>query len=201
MRVLVACEFSGRVRDAFIKNGHDAWSCDIVPSDADNARHIVDDVRNILNDGWDLMVAHPPCTYLTATANRWFTEENLKKEPERIQARKEAIEFFLELYNAPIPKIAVENPKGIMTSRLRPPDQYVHPYMFGDPVQKTTGLWLKGLPKLVPTQVVEPVFTRYGPKGVKYETKISNYTKSKRAKLRSITPVGMAIAMANQWSF
>lgn len=200
MRVLIACEFSGRVRDAFLRLGHDAWSCDIIPSDADNSRHIVGDVRKILKDGWDLMIGHPPCTYLTVTANRWFKPEVLEKEPNRIQLREDAVQFFLELYNSPIPRIALENPKGIISTRFRPPDQYVHPFMFGDPVRKMTGLWLKNLGKLVPTNPVDPEFKRYGPQGYRYETKISNTTKSKRAKLRSITPLGLAEAMADQWS-
>lgn len=197
MRVLVACEFSGRVRDAFLAKGHDAWSCDIVSGDGDNSRHIVADVRTILNDGWDLMIAHPPCTYLTAAANSWFSPANLAKQPERVQLRADAVDFFMEMINAPIDKICVENPKGIMSSKFRPADQYIQPFWFGDKLQKLTGLWLKNLPHLVPTNVVEPDYILY--KGKRYEKTISNGTKSKRAKLRSITPLGVAQAMADQW--
>ena len=134
MKVLIACEFSGIVRDAFIKRGHDAWSCDLLPTEVEGP-HIQGDVLNILNDGWDLIIAHPPCTHLATSGARWF--KNKEKE------QKEALEFVSLLLNAPINKIALENPISIISSRIRKPDQIVQPWMFGHPEQKSTCLWLK----------------------------------------------------------
>lgn len=142
MRVLVACEFSAVVRDAFLARGHDAWSCDIEPTEGDPQRHFQGDVMKILESAWDLMVAFPPCTYLTkSNAWRWDVIET---------ERAEALEFVRRLMSAPIHKIAIENPAGAIGTQIRKADQYVQPWHFGDPYQKTTGLWLKGLPKLAP---------------------------------------------------
>lgn len=192
MRVLVACEFSGRVRDAFRRLGHDAWSCDILPSES--PYHIRTDVCTILEQDWDLMIAHPPCTYLTVTGNRHYANSPL---------RDEAVDFVLRLMNAPINKIAVENPVGVLSTKIRKPDQIIQPYQFGDPVKKKTCLWLKGLPKLVPTNVVEPeedVVFRSGNRMGKWYYETSLLPQKERAAARSITFQGIADAMADQWS-
>lgn len=191
MKVLIACEYSGVVRDAFIAKGHDAWSCDLLPT-ASPGPHIQGDVLNILNDGWDLMIAHPPCTHLAISGARWF--KNKEKE------QKEALEFVKILLEAPISKIALENPISIISSKIRQPDQIVHPWMFGHEISKSTCLWLKNLPLLVPTNIVG--------KGKKHITKSGksipewyNLPETKdRWKKRSKTFEGFAKAMADQWS-
>lgn len=147
MRVLVACEFSGVVRDAFLARGHDAWSCDLLPSERPGP-HIQGDVLGHLNDGWDLMIAHPPCTYLAVSGARWFKH--------RLAEQEAAIQFVHILLNAPISKIALENPVSIISSRIRKPDQIIQPWMFGHGETKKTCLWLIGLPKLLPTDIVVP---------------------------------------------
>lgn len=181
MRVLVACEFSGIVRDAFRRRGHDAWSCDLLPCEADPARHIQGDVLEILENGWDLMVAHPPCTHLAVSGARWFKE----KRAEQV----EAVAFFLNLMAADIPRIAVENPIGIMSTCYRKPDQIIQPWQFGHGEVKATCLWLKGLPALVTTNIVEGRVARVHrePPG------------PDRWKNRSRTFPGIAEAMAAQW--
>lgn len=188
MRVLVACEFSGIVREAFKLRGHDAWSCDLLPTEIEG-NHIQDDVLNHLNDGWDLMIAHPPCTHLAVSGARWFKDKKNEQE--------EALEFVRTLLNAPIDKIALENPVSIISSKIRKPDQIIQPWMFGHPESKTTCLWLKNLPKLAPTNILI--------KNTKYW---DNQTKSGQNKLgpsndrwkkRSITYSGIAEAMATQW--
>lgn len=163
MRVLVACEYSGRVRDAFRALGHDAVSCDLLPSEA-TGPHYQGDVLDVINDGWDLMIAHPPCTYLTIAAEWAYKEEQTKKiKPgtligaARQAAREEAIQFVLSLANAPIEKIAIENPVGVLSSRWREPDQFIQPYEYGDDASKKTCLWLKNLPRLTPTTFAPPV--------------------------------------------
>lgn len=147
MKILVACEFSGIVRDAFSRKGHDTWSCDIIPTESEltkqEGKHIQDDVLKHLDDGWDMMIAHPPCTYLTTSANKYFAGN-----PERWLRRYEAALFFWQLWNAPINKIAIENPIGIISSYIKKPDQIINPYYFGDPIPKRTGLWLRNLPPL-----------------------------------------------------
>ena len=143
MKVLVACEFSGIVRDAFKAKGHDAWSCDLLPTEIPG-QHIQGDVLDILNDGWDLMIAHPPCTDLCSSGARWFAE---KRKDGRQQ---ESINFFMLLVIAPVEKIAVENPVGIMSTIYRKPDQIIQPWQFGHGETKATCLWLKNLPKLTP---------------------------------------------------
>lgn len=195
MNVLVACEFSGRVREAFRALGHNAWSCDLLPTEDNSPYHIQSDVKNLLTDAcvWDLMVAHPPCTHLAVSGACWW--KNKKQE------QAAAIEFFMILINANIPKIAVENPVGIISSAYRKPDQYIQPYWFGEPFQKKTGLWLKNLPLLVPTNMVD--------KGETYKTKDGKSRggswhmklpeSSDRWKIRSRTFQGMATAMALQW--
>jgi len=201
MRVLVACEYSGTVRDAFAALGHDAWSCDILPTDVPG-NHIQDDVMTVIHEGWDLMIAHPPCTYLTVTGNKWMKPEFASRFPDRPRQRNEAVEFFMALMNAPIEKIAVENPVGVMSSIYRKPDQYVQPYQFGEPHSKKTGLWLKGLPLLVPTKIVEPEFYTYanGKRDPMWHVISSGLPPHERMKYRSKTYQGIADAMAKQWS-
>lgn len=195
MRVLVACEFSGVVRDAFLRKGHDAWSCDLLPTETPGP-HIQDDVMRHLNDGWDLMIAHPPCTYLSVSGLHWN-----KKDPERVLKTEEAVEFVIRLMTADVGKIAVENPVGCLSTRIRKPDQYIQPYEFGHDASKKTGLWLQNLPKLNPTSYVEP-------RHVGGKPRWSNQTDSgqnklgpseDRWKLRSVTYQGIADAMADQW--
>lgn len=190
MRVLVACEYSGTVRDEFVKLGHDATSCDLLPTDKPG-KHYKGNVEDILYDGWDLMICHPPCTHLAVSGAKHFH----KKEKEQA----EALAFVKLLLNAPIPKIALENPVSIISSRIRKPDQIIQPYMFGHEATKTTCLWLKGLPLLKPTNIVgkgERVVT----KGGKSLPKWYNLPPSPdRWKLRSKTFEGIALAMAEQW--
>jgi hypothetical protein len=185
MKVLVACEFSGIVRDAFRELGHDAWSCDLLPTESPEQRfHIQGDVSDWIDKDWDLMIAHPPCTYLTISANRWY-----KVNPERYYDRIEAAEFFIQLALANIPKIAIENPIGVMSGFYRKPDQIIQPWMFGHGEVKATCLWLKNLPKLIPTDIVEG-----------REPKIWKMAPSEnRWKERSRTYRGIAQAMAMQW--
>ena len=211
LNVLIACEFSGAIRNEFRKLGHNAYSCDIVPSEDNSPYHYQCDVRNVINAyEWDLMIAHPPCTYLTLAGNRWFKPEYKDKYPTREQDRAEAIEFFQTLINANIPHIAVENPIGIMSSVYRKPDQIIQPWQFGDPFQKSTCLWLKDLPKLEHTNVVS--------KGefIEWECKKTGRIKRQpkwyadafqktsdpvqRQKIRNTTFPGIAKAIAEQYS-
>ena len=180
MRVLVACEFSVRVRDAFRRRGFDAVSCDLLPSETPGP-HIQGDVLPHLGDGWDLMIAHPPCTHLAVSGARWFKEKALEQEM--------ALGFVRELMTAPIPKIAVENPISVISSRIRKPDQIVQPWMFGHGETKATCLWLKNLPKLKPTNIVE------GREGKVWKMAPS----PTRWMERSRTYTGIADAMAEQW--
>ena len=180
MKVLVACEYSGTVRDAFLKLGHDAMSCDLLPTDVPGP-HYQGDVFDIMEDGYDLMIAHPPCTHLAVSGARWFKE----KMPEQA----EALWFVDMLLNAPIGMIALENPISVISSRIRKPDQIIHPWMFGHGETKATCLWLKCLPKLTPTNVVEG-----------REARIHRMPPSpNRWKERSKTYQGIADAMASQW--
>jgi hypothetical protein len=181
LRVLVACEFSGRVRDAFNARGHRAVSCDLIPSDRPGP-HLVGDVRALLIPGrWDLLIAFPPCTYLATSGARWFAGR------EREQAA--AVRFVRQLMDAPVPRIAIENPIGVLSSRIRRPDQIVHPWWFGHGEVKATCLWLKGLPPLRPTRTVDGRVARIAGMG---ETR-------NRARIRSLTYPGLASAMARQW--
>jgi len=181
MRVLVACEYSGAVRDAFRARGHDAMSCDLLPTDV-LGPHYQGDVRDVLGDGWDLMVAHPPCTHLAVSGARWF------KHKQSEQA--DALAFVRLLMDAPIPRIAIENPVSIISSRIRKPDQIIQPWQFGHGETKATCLWLKNLPRLTPTQIVEG-----------REARVHRMPPSAdRWKLRSATFPGVAAAMADQWT-
>jgi hypothetical protein len=203
MRVLVACEFSGAVRDAFIRGGHDAMSCDLLPNETPGP-HYQGSVMDILDDGWDLMVAHPPCTYLTLTGNKWFRPEFAERFPTRHQDRADAVEFFMALVNAPIPKIAIENPIGIMSSRYRKPNQIIQPWQYGHETTKATCLWLKGLPNLMPTNIVskgEVVVSKSGNRMSRwyYETSMLPLKNGIIAKARSVTFQGIADAIADQW--
>ena len=203
MKVLVACEYSGRVRDAFIRGGHEAMSCDLVPTDAPGP-HYQGDVMDIINEGWDLLIAFPPCTYLTLTGNKWFKPEFADRFPERHQQRKDAVDFFMKIANMPIPKIAIENPIGVMSKIYRKPDQIIQPWQFGFPTTKATCLWLKGLPTLKPTNIVdkgEVVISKSGNRMSKwyYETSKLPLKDGARAKARSVTFQGVADAMADQW--
>ena len=139
MRVLVACEFSGIVRDAFIEQGHDAWSCDLLPSESNNGPHYQDSIHHVLTKtmyDWDLMIAHPPCTYTAVSGARWWNQKG------RVFKQNDAIDFFLSLYDADIPKICVEHPVSIISTVFRPPNQYIQPWQFGHGITKKTGLWL-----------------------------------------------------------
>jgi hypothetical protein len=198
MKVLVACEESQTVCIAFRERGHEAYSCDIVECSGGYPEwHIRDDVLKHLDAGWDLMVAHPPCTHLAVCGAKWF--KNKQKE------QKDAIEFFMQLVNAPIDKICIENPVGIMSTRYQKPDQYIQPWQFGHRRTKKTGLWLKNLPLLRPTKIVEPDYIYYRSK--KNKCGFSKYDKlwgplppsAIRGTLRSKTFQGIANAMAEQW--
>jgi len=182
VKVLVACEFSGVVRRAFRSRGHDAWSCDLLPAEDGNlTHHLVGDVRLVLSYPFDLMIAHPPCTHLAVSGARWFKDKRAEQE--------EALAFVACLLDAPIPRIALENPISIISSRIRKPDQIIQPWMFGHGETKATCLWLKGLPKLVPTSIVngrEPRVHHASPG-------------PDRWKERSRTMAGIAEAMADQW--
>lgn len=182
MRVLVACEFSGRVRNAFRARGHDAISCDLEPTDLVGP-HITGDVRAILQDDWDLIVAFPPCTYLS-NANAFQGRQGSESEDT-------ALDFVLEIMNAPAPRIAVENPLGAINRRIRRHDQIIQPYQFGHPWKKQTCLWLKNLPPLVPTNVIPGRHQSW--------TDAPGLTPKTRAKMRSLTFPGIAVAMAEQW--
>lgn len=182
MKVLIACEFSGIVRDAFARKGHDAWSCDFLPSER-LGNHIEGDVRDILGTGWDLLIAFPPCTYLCSSGARWW--KSRRQEPQ-----EEAIKFVSTLMDAPIPKIAIENPIGILSTRIRKPDQIIQPWMFGHGETKATCLWLKNLPLLIPTRIVSGRLPRVH----------NELPAPDRWKARSRTYHGIADAMATQWS-
>lgn len=181
MRVLVACEFSGVVRRAFAARGHDAWSCDLLPAEDGSTNHCQTDVRKILSDGWDVMIAHPPCTHLSVSGSRWFEAKQFEQ--------KAALDFVRSLLDAPIPRIALENPVSVISSRIRPPDQIIQPWQFGHGECKTTCLWLNGLPPLKPTRIVEG-----------REQRIHRMPPGpNRWKERSRTFAGIAEAMADQW--
>jgi site-specific DNA-cytosine methylase len=181
MRVLVACEFSGIVRDAFLARGHDAWSCDLIPSESKRLKHLEIDVREVLADKWDLMIAHPPCTHLAVSGSRWFKDKQAEQA--------EALQFVRDLLSAPIARIALENPISILSTRIRKPDQIIQPWQFGHGETKATCLWLKNLPLLTPTNIVEGRIAR-----VHHEPPGPN-----RWKNRSRTYQGIANAMAEQW--
>ena len=189
MKVLVACEFSGTVRNAFRRRGHDAWSCDLLPADDGSEYHIQGDCREHL-EGWDLMVMHPPCTHLAVSGARWFKDKQLEQ--------REALQFVRTLMDAPCQRWALENPISVISSKIRKPDQIVQPWMFGHPESKKTCLWLKGLPLLKPTDVLmapeSGVWNNQTPSG---QNKLG--PSADRWKLRSKTYEGIAEAMAEQW--
>ncbi len=199
LRVLVACEFSGTVRDAFIKRGHYAVSGDLLPSD-NGGPHFQGDVLDILGWGWDLMVAHPPCTYLSVSGQRWCSGDSAEAVVRRVK-REQAVEFFRKMLEAPVPRIAVENPVSIASSRIRKPDQTFHPHHFGHPSEKRTCLWLKNLPKLRHTNVVKPEYhvSGTGRRWSKWFWDTSMMPVSIRGHERSKTFQGIADAMAEQW--
>lgn len=218
MKVLVACEESQEVCKAFRAKGHESYSCDIQePSGGHPEWHILGDslkaveAREVATmDGtmhevgkWDLLIAHPPCTYLTVTGNRWFNVERYGDAAiNRLANRNEAVNFFMEFALSGIPKIAIENPVGYMSTAWRKPDQIIHPYMFGDPARKATCLWLKGLPKLTPTDMVEPDIIHYkNGNGTDnpWHMETIKLPPNERAKARSKTFPGIARAMADQW--
>ena len=192
MKVLVACEYSGIVREAFALKGHDAWSCDLLPTDQPSDKHIQGDVLEIINNDWNLIIAHPPCTHLSVSgAARWAE----KVADGRQQA---AIKFVEDIWNANCPFIAIENPVGALSSRskLGKATQYIQPYEFGHAEQKKTGLWLKGLPKLIPTDVID---VSNLPDNQRQRLHYLPPSKD-RWKIRSTTFQGIADAMADQWS-
>jgi hypothetical protein len=195
MRVLVACEYSGTVRDAFIARGHDALSCDLLPTDVPGP-HYQGDVRDVLGDGWDLMIAHPPCTYLSVSGMHW-TRRGLR-DP---KLTEDALAFVRLLMDAPIPRIAIENPVSVISSGIRKPDQIIQPWQFGHDASKKTCLWLVGLPPLRPTQVIEPRLVngrqRWGNQTDSGQNRLS--PSPDRWKIRSATFPGIAAAMADQW--
>lgn len=189
MRVLVACEFSGVVRDAFRRLGHEAFSCDVLDSLDNSNYHIKGDVLEVLHDGWDLMIAHPPCTYLCNSGVRWLSPRTNANDSRWFHLAR-ATEFFYQLLNAPIPKICIENPVPHKYAELPPYDQKVQPWMFGHPEKKGTCFWLKNLDPLQPTNLLKPPF----------KARVANESPGQdRWMRRSITYQGIADAMAEQW--
>lgn len=195
MKVLVACEYSGTVRDAFRALGHDAVSCDLLPTDKPGP-HYQGDVFDIINDGWDLMIAHPPCTYLCSSGLHWN-----KRQPERERKTADALAFVEALMNTGIPRIAIENPIGRIGTAIRKADQIIQPYQFGHDASKQTALWLNGLPKLTPTQPVAPRMVNGRPRWANQTDSGQNRLSPSpdRWKIRSTTYQGIADAMADQW--
>lgn len=205
MRILLACEESQAVTKELRALGHEAFSCDILPCSGGHPEwHIQQDVTELLKQQWDMIIGFPPCTFLTVTGNRWFNIERYgEKAIKRHADRKEAIKFFMLLANADCPRIAIENPVGIMSSEWRKPDQIINPFQFGDAFEKKTCLWLKGLKPLEYTNVVEP------PKRTEFKSGKTmpawyadawKLPKEERVKLRSKTFPGIAQAMAKQWT-
>jgi hypothetical protein len=215
MRILVGCEESQVVCIELRKLGHEAYSCDLQePSGGHPEWHFQMDVFEAVKlKNWDALICFPDCTYLTVTANKWYKDQSPRKSgtlvgPERREAREKAIKFAVDLFNCGIPLVAMENPIGVLSTRFRKPDQVIQPYYFGHPERKSTCLWLKGLPKLIPTNIVEPVSYIAG--GKKYSPTHYNSKRSlnrldslppgpERSKLRSKTYSGIAKAMAEQW--
>lgn len=188
MKILVACEFSGVVREAFKKKDHEVWSCDFEPT-LIPGNHYQGDMFDIINDGWDMMIAHPPCTYISNMSNCRI------KEPGRLEKRRQGMEFFMKVVNAPIDLIAIENPRGLPEREYRRADQIIQPYEYGHPASKATCLWLKGLPLLEPTNIVEP-YRKWD--GKRWRTWVDLVPRHHRG-ARSITFQGIADAMADTW--
>ena len=195
MKILIACEYSGTLRDAFIAKGHEAMSCDLLPTDVVGP-HYQGDVMDIINDGWDLMIAHPPCTYLSVSGMHWTTRG--LRDP---KLTEDALDFVKQLMDSPINRICIENPVSIISSRLKKPDQSVNPYHFGHDASKKTCLWLKNLPLLTPTDFIEPRIIngkkRWGNQTDSGQNKLP--PSKDRWKIRSATYQGIANAMATQW--
>ena len=185
LKVLVGCEYSGVIRNAFAAKGCDAWSCDIIPSESETpGNHFLCDVREVIDRGWDIAIFHPPCTALAVSGARWFPEKQAEIE--------RSLNFVKELMNAPIPRIAIENPVGLINSLICKPTQIIHPWQFGEAENKSTCLWLKNLPKLTPTKVI--------PKSDRKNTLYRLPPSADRGKLRSKTFAGIANVMAKQWT-
>jgi hypothetical protein len=209
MRILVACEESQAITKEFRKLGHEAFSCDLLPCSGGHPEwHYQQDVFEVIDKGWDMMIAHPPCTFLAVSGARWLYNKDGTKNEERWKNQAEGLDFVQRLMDAPIRKIAIENPISVISSHIRKPDQIVQPYMFGDKAQKSTCLWLKNLPKLEPTDIVEKgEFIEFiSKKGVKkkqpkwyFEALKNAKTPEERRTLRSKTFKGMAEAIAHQW--
>jgi site-specific DNA-cytosine methylase len=204
MKILVACEESQAVTKEFRKLGHESYSCDILECSGGHPEwHIQEDVTKLLKEKWDIIIAFPPCTYLTVTGNRWFNIERYgDKAIKRHQERKEAIKFFMMFANANCDKIAIENPVGIMSTEWRKPNQIIQPYEFGDPFEKKTCLWLKGLKSLEPTNIVKPPERQKFKSGKSMPSWYADawkLPKQERSKLRSKTFPGIAQAIAKQW--
>ena len=229
MKILVACEESQAVTIELRRLGHEAYSCDIQECSGGHPKwHIKNDVLKFLNPTilfinelpgiqfftmdneyhcfpgkWDMIIAHPPCTYLAVTGKRWFNVERYgEKAIQRKKDREDAIKFFMAFANADCDKIAIENPVGVMSSLWRKPDQYIEPYMFGDQEKKKTGLWLKGLPLLKPTNIVEPtiIHCKSGANEPRWHMETMHLSKEERSRVRSKTFHGIARAMAEQWA-
>tara|TARA_R100001443_G_scaffold95309_1_gene101852 strand:- start:131 stop:715 length:585 start_codon:yes stop_codon:yes gene_type:complete len=191
MKVLVGCEYSGRVREAFRSKGHDAWSCDVIDSDDNSPHHLTEDVLNVIHwQNWDLAIFFPPCTHLASSGARWFKD--------KVQEQAEALDFIRALMDADIPRIAIENPIGVISSQIRKPDQIVQPYWFGDRARKSTCLWLQNLPLLEATNMVEPELITYA-NGKTFSADYGVGFNTKHGHRRSVTYQGLADAMAEQW--
>ena len=204
-RVLIACEESQIITIAMRNKGIEAYSCDVIPCSGGHPEwHIQDDCMNHINDGWDLLIAHPPCTYLSNAGIRWFNEEKYgDKAKDRKQLRLEALDFVMKIANSNVPRIAIENPTGWLNSHWRKPDPVIQPWMFGDEESKRTCLWLKNLPNLAPTNIVKPKVYGYFKNGNKkgqpiYGNSYLQFSED-RAKIRSKTFPGIAKAIAEQW--
>lgn len=221
MNVLIACEESQRVCTEFRKRGHTAFSCDILECSGEHQEwHIkgdciplldgncvfktMDNSTHVIDGKWDLIIAFPPCTYLTCTGNRWFNVERYGyKALERLKKRQEATKFFMTIVNADCEHIAIENPIGVMSTLYKKPSQIIQPYYFGEPARKATCLWLKGLPKLSPTKIVEPIIIKYkNGSGTDnpWHMNTAKLPREERSRQRSKTFPGIADAMATQWS-
>lgn len=187
MRVLVACEFSGRVREAFKERGHDSWSCDFIPTEIPSEKHYQGDVFDLIDtENWDLMIAHPPCVHLAVSGALHFHKKKIRQ--------RRALAFVQDLLDSPIHRIALENPVSVISTRIRKPDQYIQPWMFGHEETKKTGLWLKNLPLLKPTRIMEYRRANLTPSG---QNKLG--PSPTRSKDRGRTYQGIADAMADQW--
>lgn len=211
MKILVACEESQAITKELRKLGHEAFSCDLLPCSGGYPKwHYQQDVFEVIDKGWDMMIAHPPCTFLAVSGARWLYNKDGSVNQERLKNQKNALDFVQKLMDAPIEKIAIENPVSVISTYIRKPDQIVQPYMFGDKAQKTTCLWLKNLPKLKPTNIVEKgEFKEWIDKKTGktkrqatwyYEALQKAKTPEERRTLRSKTFKGMAKAIAKQWT-